>query len=88
MHLAGEEREGVIRLSSALARVRQASTANDVDGVVMSGEQLSLNSDDWNMAVVSENIVELARKMRLNFRAKKINREGRVVLFISGLCEY
>ena len=43
MHLAGEEREGMIRLSSALARVQQASWTNDEDDVVMSGERLSLN---------------------------------------------
>jgi len=43
MHLAGEEREGMIRLSLALARVQQASWTNDEDDVVMSGERLSLN---------------------------------------------
>ena len=46
MHLAGEDREGIIRLLSSLARIQQASTANDEHGVSMSGEQLSLNADD------------------------------------------
>ena len=72
MHLAGEERKGVICLSSALARVRQASTANDNDGVVMSGEQLSLNSDDGHMAVVAKTIVELARKIKATIQVPVI----------------
>ncbi len=85
MHLAGEEREGVIGLSSALARVWQASTANDADSVVMSGEHLSRNLCDCSMAVMHGKSFEVARKMKVNFHAKKekSRRPCRVIFFWS-----